>query len=55
MFIIWLMKRIVTEIRKDQAEDWAKIQSDEMVRAAELFIKKVEITSDPFVGDVWEH
>lgn len=46
---------IVSEIRDDQAEYWAKVQSDEMVRAAELFIKKVKIKSDPFVGDVWEH
>jgi len=46
---------IVCEVREDQAEDWAKVQSEEMVRAAELFIKKVPITSDPFVGDVWEH
>lgn len=46
---------IVTEIREDQAQDWAKIQSDEMVRAAQLFIKSVVVISDPFVGDVWEH
>lgn len=46
---------IVCEVREDQAEDWAKVQSDEMVRAAELFIKKVPVRSDPFVGDVWEH
>ncbi|MBN1162383.1 hypothetical protein JXA34_01410 [Patescibacteria group bacterium] len=46
---------IVCEIREDQAEDWALIQSEEMVRAAELFISKVEVTSEPFVGDVWEH
>jgi len=46
---------IVSEIREDQAEDWAKIQSDEMVRAAELFITKVPVKSDPFVGDLWEH
>lgn len=46
---------IVSEIREDQAEKWAKIQAEEMVRAAELFIKRVPITSDSFVGDVWEH
>jgi DNA polymerase I len=46
---------IVCEVREDQAEDWAKIQSDEMVRAAELFITKVPVRSDPFVGDIWEH
>ncbi len=46
---------IVCEIRENQAEDWAIIQSEEMVRAAELFIKKVPIRSDSFVGNVWEH
>jgi len=46
---------VVCEVREDQAEDWAKIQSDEMVRAGELFIKEVPVISDPFVGDVWEH
>lgn len=46
---------IVCEVREDQAEDWAKIQSEEMVRAGELFIKKVPVISEPFVGDVWEH
>lgn len=46
---------IVSEIREDQAEAWAKIQSEEMVRAAELFIKKVPVASEPFIGDVWEH
>ena len=46
---------IVSEIREDQAEDWAKIQSEEMVRAAELFITKVPVKSDPYVGDEWEH
>ncbi len=46
---------IVCEIREDQAEDWAHIQSQEMVRAGELFIKKVPVISEPFVGDVWEH
>lgn len=46
---------IVSEVRADQAEYWAKVQSDEMVRAAQLFITKVPVVSDPFVGDVWEH
>lgn len=53
--ILTVHDEIVSEIREDQAEDWAKVQSDEMVRAALLFIKKVKIKSDPFVGDVWEH
>ncbi len=46
---------IVCEVREDQAQDWSLIQSEEMVRAGELFIKKVPVVSDPFVGDVWEH
>jgi DNA polymerase I len=46
---------IVSEIREDQAQDWAQVQSAEMVRAAKLFIHKVDVKSDPFVGDVWEH
>ena len=46
---------VVCEVRADQAEDWAKIQQYEMVRAGELILKKVPVVSDPFVGDVWEH
>lgn len=46
---------IVCEVRDDQAQDFAKILSGEMVRAGELFIKKVKVESEPFVGDVWEH
>jgi len=46
---------IVTEVREDQAEAWAIIQSEEMVRAGKLFIKKVGVVSEPFVSDVWEH
>lgn len=46
---------IVCEVREDQADDFAKVLSGEMVRAGELFLKKVTVQSDPFVGDVWEH
>ena len=46
---------IVCEVRNDQAEDWAKVQTGEMIRAGELFIKKVPVESQAFVGDVWEH
>jgi DNA polymerase I len=46
---------IVTEVREDQAEAWSQIQSDQMIRAAQLFIKNVKVISDPFIGDVWEH
>jgi DNA polymerase I-like protein with 3'-5' exonuclease and polymerase domains len=53
--ILTVHDEIVSEVREDQAEYWAKVQSDEMIRAAALFIKKVKIVSDPFVADVWEH
>ncbi|MFC1755960.1 DNA polymerase [Patescibacteria group bacterium] len=46
---------IVCEVREDQADEFAKVLSSEMVRAGELFLKKVKIKSEPFVGDVWEH
>lgn len=46
---------IVCEVREDQAEDFARVVSSEMVRAGELFLEKVKVRSDPFVGDVWEH
>jgi DNA polymerase I-like protein with 3'-5' exonuclease and polymerase domains len=46
---------IVSEVRADQAEEWSEIQSREMCRAAELFIKKIPVISEPFVSDVWEH
>jgi len=46
---------IVCEVRDDQAEAFAEVLSNEMIRAGQLFLKKVKIKSDPFVGDVWEH
>jgi len=46
---------IVTECNADFAEEFKDILSEEMVKAAEVFVKKVPIVSDPFVGDVWEH
>jgi len=46
---------IVTEARSDQAEDFKNVLSEEMIKAAEVFVKKVPIASEPFVGDVWEH
>lgn len=46
---------IVTEVRNDQAEDWGKMQAEEMKRAAELFITKIPVLSDSYIGDVWEH
>jgi DNA polymerase-1 len=53
--ILTVHDEIVSEIRNDQAEQWAKIQGDEMCRAAELFLKKVPVRTEPFIGDVWEH
>jgi DNA polymerase-1 len=46
---------IVTECNSDYADTFKDILSEEMVKAAEVFVKKVPIVSDPFVGDVWEH
>jgi DNA polymerase-1 len=46
---------IVTECNADFAEEFKDILSEEMVKAAEVFVKKVPIESEPFVGDVWEH
>ncbi len=53
--ILTVHDEVVCEVREDQAEEWAKIQSDEMMRAGQLFIKKVPVESKPFVADVWEH
>jgi DNA polymerase I len=46
---------VVCEVPNEVAEKWADIQSEEMIRAAKIFLKNVPVTSDPFVGDVWEH
>jgi DNA polymerase I len=53
--ILTVHDEIVCEVREDQAEAFAPILSEEMCRAGELFLKKVPVKSDPFVGDVWEH
>lgn len=53
--ILTVHDEIVSEVRADQAEEWSKIQSREMCRAAELFIKNLPVLSEPFVSDVWEH
>lgn len=53
--VLTVHDEIVCEVRNDQAEEWAKIQSRDMCKAGELFIKKVPIESVPFIGDVWEH
>ena len=46
---------IVTECNSEYADTFKDILSEEMVKAAEVFVKKVPIESEPFVGDVWEH
>lgn len=53
--ILTVHDEVMCEVREDQAEDWSKIQSQEMVRAGELFIKKVPVISEPNIGKVWEH
>ena len=53
--ILTVHDEIVSEVRNDQAEEWSKVQAQEMCRAAELFLKKVPVAAEPFVGDVWEH
>lgn len=53
--VLTVHDEVVCEVRDDQAEEWALIQSNEMIRAGQLFIKKVPVESKPFVSDVWEH
>lgn len=53
--ILTVHDEIACEVRDDQADYMAEALSEEMIRAAELFVSKVPIKSDPFVGDVWEH
>ena len=53
--ILTVHDEIACEVKEEVAESFAKVMSDEMVRAGELFVKDVPVISDPFVGDVWEH
>ena len=53
--VLTVHDEVVCEVREDQAEEWSKIQSKDMCRAGELFIKKVPVESIPFIGDEWEH
>ncbi|OGC45576.1 hypothetical protein A2V49_03695 [candidate division WWE3 bacterium RBG_19FT_COMBO_34_6] len=46
---------IVCEVREDQAQKFSEMLSGEMIKAGELFLKKVKVESVPFIGDVWEH
>ncbi len=53
--ILTVHDEIACEVREDQAEGFAPALSEEMVKAGKLFLKKVPVKSDTFVGDVWEH
>jgi len=53
--ILTVHDEIVCEVKEDQAEEFAPVLQGEMIRAGELFLKKVPVVSDPFVGNVWEH
>lgn len=53
--VLTVHDEIACEVREDQAEEFAKVLQSEMIRAGKLYIKKVPVKSDPFVGDVWEH
>jgi len=46
---------IVTEVKEDQAEEFAVIQRDEMVKAGKKILKKVPVSVDAKVSDIWEH
>lgn len=46
---------IVCEIREDQAEQWAKIQQEEMERGARLFMKRCPPKAEAVVSHQWEH
>ncbi len=53
--ILTVHDEIVCEVREDQAKDFAPVLAGEMVKAGELFLKKVPVVSQPVVSDVWEH
>ncbi len=46
---------IVCEIRTDQANDWAKVQQEEMERGARIFMKHCPPKAEAIVSDTWEH
>jgi DNA polymerase I len=53
--ILTVHDEIVTEVKAEIADEWAEMQIEEMRRAGALFIKKLPVLSDSFVGDYWDH
>jgi len=53
--VLTVHDEVVCEVREDQAKEWSEIQSRDMCKAGELFIKKVPVESKPFIGNEWEH
>lgn len=53
--VLTVHDEIGCEVREDQAQEFSEVLQSEMIRAGEMFIDKVPVISDPFVGDVWEH
>ncbi|MEK7595540.1 MAG: DNA polymerase [Patescibacteria group bacterium] len=53
--ILTVHDEIVCEIREDQAEDWAKVQQEQMEKAAGLFMKKCKPKAEAIVSSNWEH
>lgn len=46
---------IVVEVRDDQAEMWKETQIAEMVRAGQLLLKRVPVSAEAAISEVWEH
>ncbi len=46
---------IVAEVRADQADEWAKVQQEQMERAASLFMKNCPAKAEAVVSHQWEH
>jgi len=46
---------IVVEVRQDQAEAWKEFQQAEMMRAGQVLLKRVPVTAEAAISDVWEH
>jgi DNA polymerase-1 len=44
---------LIVEVREDQAEEVCKLVEQEMIRALELFVKKVSVVADAKVSDYW--
>lgn len=46
---------IVSEVAEDQAEEFSNVQKTEMEKAGKMILKKVPVSVDSSVSDVWEH